>query len=247
MLTSAKRNSGGCIVDKKIYYHFCQHPETLTLQTLEPRGIYLSPNSSNWSSPHLKDVIGYAVILKPGVRLKKIYSRCDYEYLDRKSLVAKYKREGYNGIEHRAGEKDHPDFVDYEWMECSKKGPSGDSGSDQIYLFNAVESIQDVYLDQTSGFQDAADFMDVNLPRNRLSFKDDVSVATIRESLELAQLVHKHEPNTPYHWCLFDFSNKRFTIRYIPKREVKTFSLKNENDVAAFIEELIKTMTTKRI
>lgn len=226
------------------YYHFCQHPETLLMETLEPRGLFLSHNDRNWSSPHLRDIITYEVTLKPGTKLKKIYSFCDFEQLGRDDLILQYMDEGYDGIEHRFGLEDAAVFQkgglyeDFEWVKSSKENPPmGDSSSDQIFLFRATDSVESIIVSRPSDFQMATQFIEVVLPRKVLPSLGEKPIADIRDSRECRRLLSIYAPRGHYLSCWYEFNSRTIKLRYIPRPvlEIETLNLENDGDLRRLI------------
>lgn len=226
------------------YYHFCQHPETLSMETLEPRGLFLSHNDRNWSSPHLRDVITYEVTLKPETKLKKIYSFCDFEQLKRDDLILQYMDEGYDGIEHRFGLEDATVFQkggvyeDFEWVTSSNENPPmGDSSSDQIFLFRATDSVESIILSTPSTFQMATHFIEVVLPRKALPSLGERSIADIRDSHECRSLLRQFAPRGHFLSCWYELNPRTIKLRYIPRPvlEIETLNLENEGDLRRLI------------
>lgn len=224
------------------YYHHCQHPEWLSMDTLEPRGLYLSHSEKNWSSPHLGDVVTYEVTLKPGTKLKQIYSSCDFEFLDREDLVLQYMDEGYDGIEHRFGMKDAAPFAKggvyegFEYVAPSKDKPVGDSGSDQIFLFRAPDVVENIVLSHPSKFQLATQFIEAVLPRKVLPSLGEKSIADIRDSHECRSLLREYAPRGHYLSCWYELNSRTIKLRYIPRPalEIEIFNL----DTVTALEQL---------
>lgn len=205
-----------------VFYHHCQHPELLSMGMLKARGLYLSRTAHNCSSPHLSDVITYEVILKPHTKLKQIYSYCDFEQLDREELILQYMTEGYDGIEHRFGVKDTAPFVKggvyeaFEYIEPPKKKPLGDSDNDQIFLFRALDVVEDIILTRPSMFQLAREFIEVTLPREVLPDLGVSSIADIRYSYESRRLLSIYAPRGHYLRCWYELNESSIKLRYIP-------------------------------
>ena len=229
------------------YYHFCQHPETLSMETLEPRGLFLSHNDRNWSSPHLRDVITYEVRLKPGTKLKKIYSFCDFGWLGRNDLILQYMDEGYDGIEHRFGLEDAVVFQkgglyeDFEWVTSSNENPPmGDSSSDQIFLFRATDSVESIIVSRPSDFQMATQFIEVVLPRKALPSLEENSIADIRDSHECRRLLLEYAPRGHYFRCWYELNPRTIKLRYIPRPvlEIETLNLENARALARLLYDI---------
>lgn len=229
------------------YYHFCQHPEKLSMETLEPRGLFLSHNDRNWSSPHLRDIITYEVRLKPGTKLKKIYSFCDFEQLNRDDLIRQYMDEGYDGIEHRFGLEDATVFQkggvyeDFERVTSGKENsPMGDSSSDQIFLFRATDSVESIILSTPSAFQIATQFIEVVLPRKVLPSLGEKSIADIRDSHECRSLLREYAPRGYYSSCWYELNDHRIKLRYIPSPslEIEVFNLDNVRALAKLFDDI---------
>lgn len=229
------------------YYHFCQHPETLSMETLEPRGLFLSHNDRNWSSPHLRDIITYEVRLKPGTKLKKIYSFCDFEQLGRDDLILQYMDEGYDGIEHRFGLEDSAVFQkgglyeDFEWVTPSKENqPMGDSSNDQIFLFRATDSVESIILSTPSAFQMATQFIEVVLPRKVLPSLGEKSIADIRDSHECRSLLREYAPRGYYSSCWYELNDRGIKLRYIPSPslEIEGLNLDSARALAKLFDDI---------
>ncbi len=229
------------------YYHFCQHPETLSMDTLEPRGLFLSHNDRNWSSPHLVDIVTYEVTLKPGTKLKQIYCSCDFEFLDREDLILQYMDEGYDGIEHRFGLEDAAVFQkgglyeDFEWVTSGKENPPmGDSSSDQIFLFRATDSVESIIVSRPSDFQMATQFIEVVLPRKALPSLEENSIADIRDSLECRRLLLEYAPRGHYFRCWYELNPRTIKLRYIPRPvlEIETLNLENARALARLLYDI---------
>lgn len=236
------------------YYHFCQHPETLSMDNLKSRGLYLSHDENNWSSPHLKDVVSYLVTLKPDVKLKKIYSECDFEQLDREELILQYMTEGYDGIEHRVGLKDTAPFVNggvyeaFEYIEPPKKKPLGDSDNDQIFLFRALGVVEDIVLSHPSKFQLAEEFIEVRLPRKVLPSIEESSIADVRDSHACRSLLRDYAPRGHYLSCWYELNERSIKLRYIPRPplQIETIVMADEEGLAKFVEKLAKAISLPR-
>jgi len=229
------------------YYHHCQHPEWLSMDTLEPRGLYLSHSEKNWSSPHLVDIVTYEVTLKPGTKLKQIYCSCDFEFLDREDLILQYMDEGYDGIEHRFGMKDAAPFAkgglyeDFEWVTSGKENsPMGDSSSDQIFLFRATDSVESIIVSRPSDFQMATQFIEVVLPRKVLPSLGEKSIADIRDSLECRRLLLEYAPRGHYFRCWYELNPRTIKLRYIPRPvlEIETLNLENARALARLLYDI---------
>lgn len=237
-------------IEPLVLYHHCQHPEKLSMETLEPRGLFLSHNDRNWSSPHLRDIITYEVSLKPGTKLKKIYSFCDFEQLKRDDLILQYMDEGYDGIEHRFGLKDAAVFQkgglyeDFEWVKSSKENPPmGDSSSDQIFLFRATDSVESIILLRPSGFQLATQFIEVVLPRKVLPSLGEKSIADIRDSHECHSLLREYAPRGHYLSCWYELNDRTIKLRYIPRPalEIEIFNLDNAMALKQLFDDIRKS------
>lgn len=234
-------------VDDGRYYHFCQHPETLLMATLEPRGLFLSHNDRNWSSPHLRDIITYEVTLKPETKLKKIYSFCNFEQLNRDDLIRQFMDEGYDGIEHRFGLEDATVFQkggvyeDFEWVS-SDSVIMGDSSSDQIFLFRATDSVENIIVSRPSDFQMATQFIEVALPRKVLPSLGEKSIADIRDSHECRSLLREYAPRGHYLSCWYGLNDRGIKLRYIPRPalEIEVFNLDNARALAQLFEDMQK-------
>lgn len=237
-------------IEPLVLYHHCQHPEKLSMETLEPRGLFLSHNDRNWSSPHLRDIITYEVSLKPGTKLKKIYSFCDFEQLKRDDLILQYMDEGYDGIEHRFGLKDATLFQkgglyeDFEWVTSSKENSHrGDSSSDQIFLFRATDSVESIILLRPSGFQLATQFIEVVLPRKVLPSLGEKSIADIRDSHECHSLLREYAPRGHYLSCWYELNDRTIKLRYIPRPalEIEIFNLDNAMALKQLFDDIRKS------
>ena len=234
------------------YYHFCQHPETLSMDNLKSRGLYLSHDENNWSSPHLKDVVSYLVTLKPDVKLKKIYSECDFEQLDRQDLILQYMNEGYDGIEHRFGLKEDEAFSkgggyeEFEFVEPPAPRPLGDSSADQIFLFKATDSVVSIEVSRPSTFQTASEYIEVVLERSTLPSFEDQQIADLRESLGFKLLLRKFSPKMPSMGCFYQYDQSKIYLRYIPVtlNEKKASDLHEFDGLLNILDELGRLVTS---
>ena len=236
-------------IEPLVLYHHCQHPEKLLMETLLPKGLYLSHTEQNWSSPHLADVVTYEVTLKPDTKLKKIYSSCDFEFLDREDLILQYMDEGYDGIEHRFGMKDAAPFAKggvyegFEYVAPSKDKPMGDSGSDQIFLFRAPDVVEKIVLNRPSKFQLATQFIEVVLPRKVLPSLGERSIADIRDSHECRSLLREYAPRGHYLSCWYELNDRTIKLRYIPRPvlEIEVFNLDNARALKQLFDDIRKS------
>jgi len=249
------------LIDPPVYYHFSQHPESLSMETLEPKGLYLSHDEHNWSSPHLKDIVKYQVLLKPDVKLKKIYSNCAFEFIVQTDRVLQFMDDGYDGVDYRFGDQDSQAFqapavyADYEWVEGPEKGQTGDPSTDQVFLFRATDSVRDIQLLTPSTFDLASQFYEVTLPRQVLPELDDLNIADVRDTPALKGLIRQYSPRQPHwHGCLYEVTDKRFKLRYIsvPPQDLSLDSIKELTqfiealeDVSSFVHSFTNSMKSR--
>lgn len=221
------------------YYHSCQHPETLSMDSLTCDKLYLAFNESDWTSPWLNDIRNYRVTLKPGVNLAKVYSSVYLEYfIQDPDFLTDYFTDGYDGLEFRCRAKEDPDFneggvySDYVWLEPRPgDDENGGDDGDQIVLLNARNAVGDVIFNRGSKFDLVKDrYYDVTLPRSELEEINHISVPDIYDTFNLKRLMRQFGPRF-HHWdsCLYKVTPSTVTLRFMYDiNKQKGFDL-NEN------------------